>query len=233
MRIHPLLILLLAAGSAVPAQAEQVAGPVITIDGDSLAMTGVDIRLFGIDSPESRQSCVRGGISWNCGGEAAEALRALTGGKDVSCLVKDHDVYGRSVATCKVGRMDLALALLQAGMTTALPGADPEYRDAEEAARRRGAGLWAGPFENPAAWRAAHPRPSTQATKNEIPERRASTASRIAAVGCAIKGNRSRRMGEAIYYLPGMRYYAETRPEAMFCNEREAMAAGYRRSRAG
>lgn len=48
--------------------------------------------------------------------------------------------------------------------------------------------------------------------------------------GCAIKGNHSRD-GEFIYHLPGQRYYEVTRPEALFCTEREAMAAGFRRSR--
>lgn len=47
--------------------------------------------------------------------------------------------------------------------------------------------------------------------------------------GCVIKGNRSRR-GEWIYHLPGMPYYDVTRPEEMFCSEREAQAAGYRRA---
>jgi hypothetical protein len=47
-----------------------------------------------------------------------------------------------------------------------------------------------------------------------------------------IKGNHSRR-GEWIYHLPGKPYHNETRAEQMFCSEEEAMAAGYRRSRAG
>lgn len=33
--------------------------------------------------------------------------------------------------------------------------------------------------------------------------------------------------------VPGMPYYAETCAEAMFCTEQEAIAAGYRKSRAG
>jgi hypothetical protein len=48
--------------------------------------------------------------------------------------------------------------------------------------------------------------------------------------GCAIKGNQSRH-GELIYHLPGQRYYNVTRPEALFCSEREARAAGFRRAK--
>jgi hypothetical protein len=51
------------------------------------------------------------------------------------------------------------------------------------------------------------------------------------AFGCAIKGNRSRR-GEWIYHLPGQEYYEDTRAEDLFCTEREAQAAGYRRAKA-
>ena len=47
---------------------------------------------------------------------------------------------------------------------------------------------------------------------------------------CNIKGNHSRR-GEWIYHLPGMPYYEQTRAEAMFCSEEDAIAAGYRRAR--
>lgn len=48
--------------------------------------------------------------------------------------------------------------------------------------------------------------------------------------GCVIRGNQS-RYGDYIYHLPGQRYYDVTRPEALFCTEREAMAAGFRRSK--
>jgi hypothetical protein len=50
-------------------------------------------------------------------------------------------------------------------------------------------------------------------------------------LGCAIKGNRNRR-GEWIYHLQGQEYYEDTRPEELFCTEREAQAAGYRRAKA-
>ena len=53
--------------------------------------------------------------------------------------------------------------------------------------------------------------------------------------GCNIKGNISMNSGERIYHVPGQRYYVDTviRPEygeRYFCSEREAQAAGWRRS---
>ena len=53
----------------------------------------------------------------------------------------------------------------------------------------------------------------------------------IIGLQCAIKGNRSRK-GEWIYHMPGRPYYSQTRPEARFCIESDAQAAGYRKSRA-
>ncbi|MBV9833661.1 MAG: hypothetical protein JO055_04595 [Alphaproteobacteria bacterium] len=52
---------------------------------------------------------------------------------------------------------------------------------------------------------------------------------------CLIKGNVSAR-GERIYHPPGCRYYDSTkidpaRGERWFCNEAEALAAGWRRTK--
>ena len=49
-------------------------GPARVIDGDTLDMGGVRIRLHGIDAPESEQSCRVGGNRWSCGREATRAL---------------------------------------------------------------------------------------------------------------------------------------------------------------
>lgn len=55
-------------------------------------------------------------------------------------------------------------------------------------------------------------------------------------LGCDIKGNISYNTGEAIYHLPGDRYYDSTRintskGERWFCTQEEAEAAGWRRSK--
>lgn len=56
------------------------------------------------------------------------------------------------------------------------------------------------------------------------------------AQGCAIKGNVSLKTGERIYHLPGQRYYDKTvidegDGERWFCSEKEARAAGWRKSK--
>lgn len=52
---------------------------------------------------------------------------------------------------------------------------------------------------------------------------------------CNIKGNVNTR-GERIYHVPGQRYYDETviaasHGERWFCSEKEAKAAGWRKSK--
>src|SRR5690606_10132769 len=60
-----------------PATGVTVAGPAKVVDGDSLEIGATQIRLFGIDAPEGRQTCARNGTAWRCGEDAATHLRAL------------------------------------------------------------------------------------------------------------------------------------------------------------
>ena len=51
-----------------------LSGRAKVLDGDTLEVGGVRIRLHGIDVPESSQSCRAGGRRWSCGREATLAL---------------------------------------------------------------------------------------------------------------------------------------------------------------
>jgi len=135
-------------------RAPSIVGPAKIIDGDSLAVAGVEIRLYGIDAPEYRQICSRSGRPWSCGRTATDALRALVAGRELACRPRDQDRYGRTVAICRVGGIDLGAALVKAGNAVAYGAYDAEEREAR-AARR---GIWSSAFERPAAWRARHPR---------------------------------------------------------------------------
>lgn len=96
-----------------PAGAQDVRGVVTrVIDGDSIVVGKIEMRLWGIDAPE-----------WNApGGAAATAfLRRLIAGKPVSCTVKDVDRYKRAVVQCFVGGKDVAGALVAAGLARDWP----------------------------------------------------------------------------------------------------------------
>lgn len=219
--------------SAAPALAQEISGPAEVVDGDTLSMTGARIRLFGIDAPELAQTCDRGGEPWACGEAARAELVKLVQDQSVTCLGHETDAYGRLVATCRIGGLDLGEAMVGAGWATAYTQYSTYYVERETLAKRFRLGIWAATFETPATWRAAHPRSAPKTRRSAAPAEAASkpTIYRDGADRCAIKGNHS-RYGDWIYHLPGQEYYAQTRPEALFCTEEAAQRAGYRRSKA-
>ena len=92
--ILPLAIVLLLISTG--AYAGEVEGEASAIDGDSLNM---QIRLFGIDTPEANQICKDAQArDYPCGQVASDALASLVRDKIISCEVKTRDRYGRPVA---------------------------------------------------------------------------------------------------------------------------------------
>ncbi len=81
-------------------EVESITGSPRVIDGDTLEIDGTRIRLHGIDTPETKQTCQRDEIDWLCGQEASKALRDYVGGADLRCERLDTDRYGRMVAKC-------------------------------------------------------------------------------------------------------------------------------------
>lgn len=121
-------------------------------DGDSLEMDGTRIRLRGIDAPELAQACKRDGLDYACGQQAKNALQKLVAGRPVECSGSERDRYGRLLAVCRAGDTELNRQQILAGWAIAYGAYSAEEAQAR-AARR---GLWAGSFEAPGVWRAAH-----------------------------------------------------------------------------
>lgn len=145
---------------ATQAFAHEISGSASAIDGDSLDMAGISIRLHGVDAPEYRQSCERGGQSWACGREAADRLRSLVRGAHLRCEQHDIDRHGRIVAVCRAVNIDLGGEMIDAGLAVALPQYSDRYAVREARARAARLGIWGAQFQMPADYRAAHaPRP--------------------------------------------------------------------------
>jgi endonuclease YncB( thermonuclease family) len=125
------------------------------VDGDTLELQEVKIRLFGVDAPESKQECTRGGKSYACGKEAAEALRDWLGRRSVRCESRGRpDPYGRMVGVCTVGKgEDVNRWLVEQGWAVAYRQYSKDYVPVEENARSGKRGIWAGEFQDPAQWR--------------------------------------------------------------------------------
>ena len=130
----------------------QLAGEPMINDGDSITLKGERIRLRGIDAPEYMQTCERDGVTYPCGRLSREALARLAKNGPVNCSGWERDRYGRLLATCTAGGIELNRRQVEEGWAVAYGN----YRDAEESARERGLGIWAGSFERPRDWRAEH-----------------------------------------------------------------------------
>ncbi|MBB5235939.1 thermonuclease family protein [Deinococcus budaensis] len=158
----PALLLTATAHAQVPASITGI--PTVT-DGDTLQIRGTKIRLYGVDAPESSQTCLRAGQTYGCGREAAFALADLVRGKNVTCTRQDTDRYGRMVAVCTVGATEINRWLVEQGH--ALPYLEyggRVYQDAERRARAARKGLHAGTFQNPWDYRKNPASPPTAGT---------------------------------------------------------------------
>ena len=210
------------AGVSIGAAADaRIIGTASVTDGDTLTVGPVRIRLHGIDAPEAGQTCKRAdGRSWQCGTEATNRLAELVEGREVECQALDRDAYGRIVARCMAGGIDVNGALVDEGLAWAFVRYSSDFVDREAAAKAAGLGVWQGEARAPWDYRAdrwnraaaASPRP-----------------------GCPIKGNINRD-GERIYHTPWSPHYDRTQidedeGERWFCDEAEAQAAGWRPAR--
>lgn len=128
---------------------EPIVGVSSVIDGDTIEIHGQRIRLFGIDAGENGQSCIRNGEPYRCGKEAAFALADKIGRRTVHCDPRDTDRYGRMVAVCSVGGLDLNGWMVREGLAVAYRKYSVAYVADEEKARAKHRGLWAGHFEWP------------------------------------------------------------------------------------
>ena len=199
----------------LPAAAVTGAAPRV-VDGDTLVLDGQKVRLFGIDAPEQGQTCDRRATPWDCGAWSARVLADLVSAGPVTCAAQDTDSYGRMVAICTIGHLDLGQAMVQQGAAVAYTRYSDRYLRDETRAKQASLGLWSGKMVTPETYR--HPK----AVADAPPQ------------GCQIKGN----IGTSgrIYHRPGQRDYAATRistakGEAWFCTAAEAEAAGFRAAR--
>lgn len=200
----------------------QITGTARVLDGDTLDLSGVRIRLFGVDAPESAQTCTRpDGASWACGTEARQALERKLANQPLRCDKRDIDNYGRIVAVCSLGNEDINSWLAANGWVVAYRQFSLDYTDEEAAAKGARMNLWNGSFQPPEEFRRAQGNNRSATTSTEA--------------NCKIKGNIS-TSGDRIYHVPGGEFYEQTmisaaQGERMFCSEQEAKSAGWRRSR--
>jgi len=186
------------------------------VDGDTLRIGDVTYRLDGIDAPEAGQKCLtERGKPWACGEAAMEKLEGLLGHGALRCYPTTRDGYGRTLATCFSGEIDIGKEMVRAGAAWAFVKYSKVYVGEEAEARSERLGIWKGSAQPAWEYRADRWRVAEQKTPN----------------GCPIKGNISKN--GRIYHAPWSPWYDRTKVspkkgERWFCNEAEAVAAGWR-----
>ena len=148
------LALMLCAGASSNALAQELIGRASVIDGDTIDVARTRVRLWGIDAPESKQTCVRDGKPWLCGNAAFNALSEWLGERVVHCEPRTMDRYQRVVALCRVAGDDVSAWLVANGHALAFRRYSNDYVLAEDEARRERVGIWSSEFKAPWEWRA-------------------------------------------------------------------------------
>jgi endonuclease YncB( thermonuclease family) len=203
--------------AAKPGEADTaIIGVARVVDGDTISIDEVRIRLEGIDAPEAGQTCQRRWFgAWPCGSAATAALQGLLAGQSVRCERRGTDKYGRVLGVCFVAGRDVNAAMVRQGYAWAFVRYSASYVREEAAAKAERLGIWQG--EAMPAW--------------EYRQRHWAVAEADAPAGCAIKGNVTK--SGRIYHMPWSPWYPQIKIEPekgkrWFCSEAEAIAAGWR-----
>jgi endonuclease YncB( thermonuclease family) len=160
-QLRNILFIIMFAGIALQSSGliDQVTGRYKVIDGDSLEYKGSRIRLKGIDAPELSQTCENdSGRSFDCGRDARSALQSIIGRAEIDCSSSTKDRYGRKLAYCTKGEIDINAEMVRQGWAIAYERHITSYTLVQLEAERTKRGLWAGTFEAPEDYRKRHRR---------------------------------------------------------------------------
>jgi endonuclease YncB( thermonuclease family) len=123
-------------------------------DGDTIKILNKRIRFHGIDTPETKQFCVKNSKEYRCGQEATNALKKKIDGKSVTCKVQDRlDRYKRYIGVCFLGGINLNKWMVRNGYAVAYRRYSKDYIEDENYAKKNKLGLWSGNFIHPEKWR--------------------------------------------------------------------------------
>lgn len=222
------------------AEAREFSGVSRVVDGDTLTIGAVRVRLEGIDAPETDQICLNASaIRWTCGIDARDRLASHVAGRPIVCASSGTDRYGRTLGTCSLGGENLNEWMVLQGWALAYVQYSSNYVRAEEQARTNQRGLWSGAFIAPWDWRHRNRQTIIRGALNvPIDAQKVllapSGTERAHSPECVIKGNVNRN-SERIYHVPGQKYYtkidmSKNNGTRWFCTSEEAEAAGFRRA---
>ena len=119
------------------------------IDGDTIVFNGEKIRFSGIDTPELRQTCMKGDQKVFCGIFAKMLLVKKIGNETPKCISEGKDAYKRTLAECFINGESLSAFLVRSGYAFAYRKYSKKFIKDEEFAKENKFGMWSMEFEYP------------------------------------------------------------------------------------
>ena len=158
--------------SLISTEIKFIQGQVEVIDGDTIVINNIKVRLFGIDAPEKNQICTTSLNSHNCGDESTDALKKWRGKKKVYCRYESLDRYKRILGICSGGggyfwsttetkskkqyeweNYSINALMVKYGHAVAYTRYSKRYLKWEEYAKNKELGIWKYQFDRPEDWR--------------------------------------------------------------------------------
>lgn len=121
----------------------------LVVDGDTIKLGGTTWRLWGIDAPESKQSCGE----WPAGVRSTAALKQAVQGRTVTCEARAVDRYGRTVGLCRAEGEDIGAVMVKLGLAWAFVRYSADYVEVEAQARQENLGVHAHGCQPAWEWR--------------------------------------------------------------------------------
>ena len=125
------------------------------VDGDTIVLNGEKIRFSGIDSPELKQTCIKGDQKVFCGRLAKKLLIKKINNNTPQCISEGKDVYKRTLAECFINGESLSSFLVRKGYAFAYRKYSTKFIKDEEFAKANKLGMWAMTFQYPWEFRKA------------------------------------------------------------------------------
>ncbi len=119
------------------------------VDGDTIVLNGEKIRFSGIDTPELKQTCLKGDQKVSCGMSAKMLLVKKIGNVTPECISEGKDVYKRTLAECFINGESLSKFLVRSGYAFAYRKYSTKFIEDEEFAKANKLGMWAMTFQYP------------------------------------------------------------------------------------
>ncbi len=126
------------------------------VDGDTIILEELfNIRVIGIDAPESKQNCWDAkGREYACGKKSTEHLQKLVGNGRVKCEIRGIGRFGRHTGLCyNMKDVNLNKTMVRDGYAVISTYPPTLFQNEETLAINEKAGIWQGTLRHPHCFR--------------------------------------------------------------------------------